>query len=304
MKKLSPKVILTVFFLLFVLASVPFSIYLVKQRQEIRKQAAVPEGEVQVRLAPVDGEYHLSDTIPVQIFLDPAQQEIYSAAIRLVYSFSGNQPPLTTDAENITINPELVAGGNWSCPVKTAAPSGSEMLIDIACVNQNGFASQTEVLFATVSLTVAALPAENPVEIGFSPEESVVTRQNVPEDILLVPASTGRYTILSAAAVQATPSPEMETTSQSASLNSLQAATSTPTPMASPVPTGTLTPTSSPSPTPTTTATAISPTPSVATSTPPATASALPSSGGGYSWLLLSIGGLFVLLGGLIIFAF
>lgn len=243
--KFTYKTILAVFFLLLTLVGIPLGVFLIKQHQEIRKKAAVPGGEATVSLSPPSGSYQIGQSFPVSIFFKTANVSISGVAIRITYPYNGSTPELT--ASGIQINPSLLTTGDWSCPVKTITPEGGIIKIDIACLNTNiaGFATSTETLLASFNLIANQIPATNPTILSFDPTQSIITRKSDGQDTLLIPTSTGSYTIT----LQTTPTP-----------------TRTPIPTATRTPIPIQTPTSSPTPSPTMTLTP-SPTP-IPTPTP------------------------------------
>src|SRR4029079_12204397 len=155
------------------------------------------------------------------------------------FPFSGSTPEVSVTG--IRVNSALLSNGNWTCPTQNASQQGGNVVIDIACVNTSaaGFTSTTDTLLANVDLKINKAPLAL-LEVKFDPALSVVTRKTDNQDILLIPSSTGSYTIAGAGAgvETATPTPT-------------RAGTATPTPK----PTATTKATATPKPTATPTGT-------------------------------------------------
>ena len=121
------KKFLPIFVILFLTGAVFSTTLLVKQRQEIRKKASVPEGQATVIISPASGTYQIGETIPVNILFNTNGVSISAIALRLTYPFSGNSPKVTPS--NILINQTLLNTGDWSCPIKTISPEGGQVKI-------------------------------------------------------------------------------------------------------------------------------------------------------------------------------
>lgn len=246
---------------------------LIRQRQEIREEAAVPGGQAQVSIFPSSGNFDVGDSFPASVYFNTANIPISGIAVRLTYTFSGVDPEIA--ASDVQISPQLLTTGDWTCPTKNVSAQSGSVNIEIACANISaaGFATTADTLLATFNLTANRTPVTNPTTVRFDPSQSVISRKSDGQDILLVPTSTGTYTISGQAV--ATPTP-------------IQVLTPTPT-------TGvTGTPTVTPKATPTPTV--------KATATPTATGAAqLPDAGVSYP-TILGIGlGLLLIFGALVL---
>jgi len=262
------KLILAILLILFLAASIPITIFLVRQRQEIRKRAAVPEGEATVSLFPTTGTYQVNQSFSVSVNFNTANIPVSAIAVRITYPYTGTIPEVT--ASGIEINSSLLAS-DWGCPVKTIAPLGGTVNIDIACVNTGiaGFTTTTDTLLASFDLVANRIPTTNPITVSFDRTLSVITRKADGTDILLIPTSTGYYTFTGEAPPTPTPTSGVG---------------GWPTPTPSPIPTLTPTPTS----------TLIA----EATATPTVSPEEVPETGGFTSTLLLLIsGGALLILG-------
>ncbi|MCH7641385.1 hypothetical protein IID22_04265, partial [Patescibacteria group bacterium] len=194
---------------------------------------------------------------------------------RLTYPFSGTTPELV--ASDIEINSVLLSSGDWTCPTRNVSAQAGTVNIDIACANVTaaGFSSSGSTLLATFNLTVERAPVIDPVVVRFNPSQSVITQKSDGQDILLIPTSTGEYTV-SGVAPTLTP-------------------TQPPGLTATPTPTTTVTTTPTLSPTPTSTISAeLSP-------TTVAKGGELPDAGVGYPTIIGIGAGILVIVGALIL---
>lgn len=292
------KVFLGIIVLVLIAGAIPVTMYLVKQRQEVREKASVPGGQASVSVAPTTGNYSVGQTFPVSVSFNTAGIAISGISIRLTYTYSENTTPI--NVSDLGVNPELLGTGDWTCPIRTVTPQAGTVKIDVACLNTNvaGYSNTANTLFATFNLQASAIPQTNPVVLSFDSTESKITRKDNGEDTLMTPQSTGTYTISQAGGTP-TPTPTGGLTSTPTLTPTVTptptqpAATSTPTPTrtaptSTPTPTGggvggppTSTPTpttslggsTSPTPTPTKSASTVTPTtqptlPETATLTP------------------------------------
>ncbi len=273
------KTITAVLVILVAIGGFVAGLLLLRQRQELREKAAVPSGQAEVSLFPITGNYDVGDTFPVSVFFNTSSIAISGISVRLTYQYGGATPEFV--ASNIEINSALLSSGDWTCPTRNIAAQGGNLNIDIACANISaaGFTTNTDTLLATFNMTVERVPATEPVEVRFEPSQSIITQKSDGQDILLIPTSTGEYTVTGAAAPTDVPT---------AAPTSPPAATTTPTPTTTVAPTAT--PTASPTPT------------SVTTTTPTATGAAQLPDAGVSSPTIFGIGlGLFLIMGALIL---
>ncbi|MFC1600468.1 hypothetical protein ACFL25_00085 [Patescibacteria group bacterium] len=240
---MSPKKILVALLIIAVaVGGFVAGLVLLQENQDIEEEASTPTGTATATIKPESGNYDVGDTIDASVYFDPNGTVINGVAVRLNYPFSGSTPEVTV--ASIDVNSSLLSSGDWTCPTQDSNLSGDTVIIDIACANTSaeGFTANTDTLLAEVKLNVTRTPQASPFVIRFDNVNSVMYRKSDNQDILLVPASTGSYTVGGA---EATVVPTASVTS---------AVTVTPT--LTPRITATLTPTSTPSstltPTPTT----------------------------------------------------
>ena len=189
------KILLTILVILVGIGGFAAGLYLLRQNQELREFASVPDGVAEVSILPASGSFDVGDTIVSEVYFHTANIAINGIAVSIEYPFSGVTPEVSVS--NITVNPTLLAGGDWNCPTSSASESGGVVNIEIACaiISSSGFTSGTDTLLATVEFQVNRDPATNPVVMRFNQGESRITALANGQDILLVPLGTGSYTI-------------------------------------------------------------------------------------------------------------
>lgn len=238
------KIVVALLIILVAVGGFVSGLMLLRDRQELREEAAVPGGTATVTIEPATGSFNVGDNFTSTIYFNPANVAISGVAVRLKYPYSGSSPAVV--AETITINSALLSSGEWTCPIKNASQEASEVLIDISCVNQSqsGFVSNQQVKLADINFSVNSEPSVSPLTMRFDNAESIITRKSDGSDILLIPSSTGSYSIGGTSQQQPTSTPATTTVTPTT------AQTTSPTPTArltaSPSPTGTLTATASP----------------------------------------------------------
>ncbi|MBN1168900.1 hypothetical protein JXA63_03330 [Candidatus Woesebacteria bacterium] len=237
------KIIISIFLILVLVGGFVAGLFLIRQRQDIREEAAVPGGDAEVSILPKSGTFDPGDSFPVSIYLNTANIAINGVSVRLFYPFSGSTPEIR--ASNIQINPTLTSSGDWQCTTRDVSEGDNIVNIDIGCsiIAAEGFKTNSDTLLATLDLSIERAPQANPVEIKFDASKSKVTQLTNGEDILLIPQSSAAYTI-SGGGVQptATPTPT-GTAGPTATPQPGVTVTSTPTPTVRP----TSTPTTAPS---------------------------------------------------------
>jgi hypothetical protein len=207
---LTRKVIVAAVTIIVVLVGIGVGIFLLRERQELRDEAAVEGGQATVSISPATGSYKVGDSIQTSIYFNTANIAISGVAVRLTYPYSGTTPEISvTDISISSMLLSSFATGDWTCPTQDVDLQSGKVNIDISCANfsASGFTSSTDTLLANVTLKVERVPATNPTVIMFDPVDSIITRQSNQEDILLIPTSTGNYTIGGEAQPTNTPTP-------------------------------------------------------------------------------------------------
>lgn len=170
-------------------------LYLLREQQDIREQAAVPGGQATVSISPSSGDFEVGDNITAEVSFNTSGIPISGVAVRLLYPFSGISPEVSVI--RVQVDEDLLASGNWSCPTRNAFQQGGNVFIDVACANlsASGFVSNSNIKLATIEMRVNRLPSTNPLVLRFDPQQSVITRRNDNQDILLIPQSQGSYIV-------------------------------------------------------------------------------------------------------------
>ena len=188
------KILIAFLVILVAIGGFVAGVLLLRQRQELREEAAVPGGQATVSLTPTTGDFKVGDTIKTSIFFNTANIAVSGVAVRLTYPFSGTTPEIS--ASQVELSPSLLSSGDWSCPTKNVTEQAGNVNIDIACANTSaaGFSVNTDTLLATVKLTVNRSPSASPLVVKFDPNQSIITQKSNGQDILLIPSGTASFT--------------------------------------------------------------------------------------------------------------
>jgi hypothetical protein len=205
------KIFVTVLIVLVAVGGFVAGLFLLGDKQEVREEAAVPGGQAKVSLKPETGNFNVGDTVNLEVYFNPANIPISGVAVRLKYPFTGTSPEVSVSS--IEVNSSLLSSGFWTCPTQESTQSGEDVIINIACANTSsaGFTSNSDTLLANVALQVNRAPSVSPFVVRFDQVESVITRKTDTTDILLIPTSTGSYSI-AGAGTQISPSPTNQVT--------------------------------------------------------------------------------------------
>ena len=204
------KVIISILGILVIIGGVVAGVLLIRQRQELTKEEAVPGGQAKVSLFPTSGTFNLNDSFPISVYFNTSGVAISGITVRLTYPYSGVTPEIT--ASNISINPVIERSADWNCPTKSVSAEGGNVIVDIACANigASGYSNTSDTLLATFGLNVTRIPVTNPVRLRFDPSQSIITQKSNGQDILNIPdpqVAEGVYTISGAAGPTNTPTP-------------------------------------------------------------------------------------------------
>jgi hypothetical protein len=225
------KIVVALLIILVAVGGFVAGLFLLRQRQNLQEEAAVPGGQAEVSVSPASGNFDVGSTIDATISFNPANIAISGVAVRLTYPFSGSSPEITVSS--IEVNSALTSTGDWTCPTQSSSQQGGNVVIDVACANTSasGFTANTDTVLANVKLYVDRAPETQPLVLRFDPALSVITRKSDNQDILLIPTSTGSYTVGNF--VQATATPTL-VPDQTATPTPKVTVTNTPTKAASP----------------------------------------------------------------------
>jgi len=185
--------------ILLLLTGLIAAVMLVKERQEIRKQAAVTSGRFHVALSPDSGELEPAQTLPIAIKFsaeDPANNKIAAISLRLTYEFSDTTPSLIV--ENVDLNTAVFDPASWNCPINQVEVEEDRVTIELLCANvSEGYqapeyvAGDTNTWATLATITLEADPqGANPqteFTLRFDPTDSIVTRKTDGQDFLAIP---------------------------------------------------------------------------------------------------------------------
>jgi hypothetical protein len=246
--KLPTKLVVVGTVMLVLVLGLIASLFLVRQKQNVKEEAATPTGIVKVFITPETKTVQVGDEFTADILLDTAGQYVSALTIQLEYSYTGDDPPI--DATDVQTSTDLMTNKEWSFPVKTTTTTGGKVVIRIAGFNKSttGFKSTGEEKVATV--TFEAL-SNGKIDATFNSSESRVTSKTTTQDILLIPSSKGTYTAQGGTDATASPTPSgsaspVPSGSASPSSSSTPSGSTTPSGSGSPAPipvTGSSTPT-------------------------------------------------------------
>jgi len=222
---MNKKILLAFVGLIVLVIGVVAGIILLRNNQDIRREASTSEGTATVSLDPESGQFSVNDQFSINVYFNPENILISAVAVRLSYPVEGISPKITAGTPQISQS--LLAGGEWTCPIKEVNTSSSIINIDISCINTSttGFTSGSNVLLATIPFT-AKEQTSGPISLTFDSIQSIITQKSDGSDILLTPTSSGLYSVGSSAQTSTTPTP----TATPFVGGSSETSTSTPTP--------------------------------------------------------------------------
>lgn len=194
------KIVVALLIIVVAIGGFVAGLVLLRQRQDLGEDAAVEGGQATVAITPDEGTYEVGDSISVGIHFNPSNIAISSVGVRMSYPFTGATPEVTVSS--VDINPSFLSSADWTCPTQTDPRlDGNNVIIDIACANtgSGGFTANTDTLLADLTLYVERPVSVNinPLTLRFVSQTSMITRWRDNQDILLIPESTGSYTISS-----------------------------------------------------------------------------------------------------------
>jgi len=203
------KIVVALLIILVAIGGFVAGLVLLRQRQDIEDEASVVGGQATVSISPQTGNYEVGDSITLSVHFNPSNIGISSVGVRLAYPFTGATPEVTVSS--IDVNPSFLSSPDWTCPTTTDPKlEGGNVIMDIACANTSsgGFTANADTLLANVTFFVERpVPANiNPLIVRFDASTSMITREGDNRDILLIPQSTGSYSI-SGTGAQATATP-------------------------------------------------------------------------------------------------
>lgn len=237
------KKILVLIFVILLLITIPIGVYLVKQKQEIRKKAAGPEGTTDINLNPAVGNFNMNQTFAVDIQINT--HGIQVDTVQIIFNASA-----FLNVEEVA--PQQIAGLNWQIYRINDQAAGDQVQLLLNAPPGETFQNSSFTTLAILNLEAADTGT---AELKFDQILSKILIAG--QDILLTPID-GSYTIGTEEAPTATPTlPEATATpttilpEATATPTEPAGATNTPTPTQS-AGNPTNTPTTRPTATPTT----------------------------------------------------
>ncbi len=186
------KIIISSIFLIITIVGVVVGVLLMRRQQDIRRKAAVPGGIATIEISPVSGSFNVDQEFTVNLRFNTNGETVSGISVRLVH----NSPEV--QLVNSQINPSLLSTGTWSCPVQPSQQQqGNSVFVDLACVNTSigGFVSSGTTDLVTLTFKANSMPSVNPVVLTFDNALTVITKKSTSEDTLLIPQTSGSYTI-------------------------------------------------------------------------------------------------------------
>lgn len=246
---LDKKTLLSLLIIGFLLIAIPLTLFVSRQRQEIRKKAAIPSGTATMRLDPASTSVNIGQTTSVAVKISststPDNKGISGVRAVLSYTTTAVNPPFAQ------ITTSDISGGlpsPWTF-MKEVNVNGNTVTITLNGIylspGTEGFDISTEKTFATINLT-----AQNSgtITVNFNPSLSkIIAKSGFDVDILRTPTSpAGTYTVTAISTPTLTPT---VTPTPSITVIPTPTATLTTTPTPTRIPTTTVTPTATTAPT-------------------------------------------------------
>ena len=200
------KIFAALFIIIVAVGGFVAGLYLLKQRQNIQVPGAVPTGEAKVSISPETGTVAIGNTFDATINFNTSGIPISGVAVQLLYPFSGTTPEVSVQSIRVSTG---LSVADWSCPTQNFKTEGGNVVIDIACANTSstGFTSSQNTQLATITFRADRQPITSPLVMRFDNANSVITRKSDNQDILLIPVSSGSYTIGEPSQVTSTATP-------------------------------------------------------------------------------------------------
>src|SRR3972149_3721645 len=127
------KIVVALLIILVAVGGFVAGLVLLREKQTLTEEAAVPGGQAEVSITPETGDFNVGDTIRTSVFFNPANVPISGVAVRITYPFNGATPELSVTT--IEVNPSLLSSGDWTCPTQNSKFEGTNVVVDIACGN-------------------------------------------------------------------------------------------------------------------------------------------------------------------------
>ena len=182
------------------------AVLLTRRTQDVRNQAAIPNGPIQIAISPTTGAVKIGEKLPLRVILTTNQVAISGFSVRLTYAFTDVTPSLVVS--DLAIGAGISQVDEWTCPVKTSVIQNKTVQIDVACIYaaQTGFTASGPLEVFSFALT-AEKPATQPIAVAFSAAQTVVSEKSSGQDRVAIPTSQATITIQTSATPTPTPTP-------------------------------------------------------------------------------------------------
>lgn len=168
-------------------------ILLVGQRQLFRQKASVSGGVAKIYITPESNTINVGDVFSAKVYFDSGSIAVSAMTVQLEYSYSGSEPPIS--ATDVQINSGLIQN-NWDFPsvLKTITTSGGKVVIRFAGFSNSisGYTTTGQEELATITFSGNS---QGTINVSFNPTESKMTKKSDGTDTLMIPQSTGTYTV-------------------------------------------------------------------------------------------------------------
>lgn len=191
-KKKVGLIIVSTITLLVLVVGLAAGLALVGKTQIFRQKAAVSGGVAKIYLSPEEKTISQGDTFSVKIYFDTSTNAISAMTVQLSYNYSGSEPPISVT--EVTLNQSLPVEAMWDFPVKSFSSNSGQTLIKIAGFSGSidGYQSSGQVELATINFKGNS---PGTINVTFDQSQSIMTKKSDGVDILLIPQSTGTYTV-------------------------------------------------------------------------------------------------------------
>lgn len=191
------------------------------QPQETTTKAAVPGGIAEVAFKQPSLSIKSGEQGTATVTFNTKNTKISAIGVRITYTYTGSEAPLTIDESDIKINPVLV---NWSCPTSSFIPGSGTATLEFGCVIVQGYSNNVATDLFSFKLAADDAATAQTANFSFASAQTTIFDKTTGEDVAAIPRGTLAVTISATATPTPSPSPS---------------ASPTPTPSTSPTPTPT-----------------------------------------------------------------
>jgi hypothetical protein len=178
-------------------------ILLVGQQQFFKQKAAVSGGVAKVYISPESKTVNVGETFTAKVYFDSSNTAISALTIQLEYPYTSSEPPISVT--DVQVNSALAVQNNWDFPIKSITTSGGKVLVRIAGFSNSisGYTTTGQEELATISFKGNSAGT---ISASFNQTESKITKKADGSDTLMIPQSSGTYTVTGSGVIT-TPTP-------------------------------------------------------------------------------------------------